>query len=127
MILFSFMIILLAAYKGAKAILLIVVLSEISLNTIITGRFHMHTSIFLLFMFYIMIGLLYRLCSYFGSRILLTVALFLPLKRNKYNKVCFALIFYGDTGDEFDIFDSYDFYRNNYLKKDRELFRDRHW
>ena len=59
MILLSFIFIVPAAYQGIKAILLIVIISEILLNTLMAGRFHMNPTIFLLFMFYLMLGLLY--------------------------------------------------------------------
>lgn len=65
MILLSLIFIVPAAYQGIKAILLIVIISEILLNSLITGRFHMSHTIFWLFIFYLIIGSLYGLYGFF--------------------------------------------------------------
>ena len=65
MILLLLMIVVPAAYQGIKTILLIVIISEISINILRTGRFHMGSNIFWIFMFYLMIGSLYGLYGFY--------------------------------------------------------------
>ena len=69
MILLSLIFIVPAAYQGIKAILLIVIISEIWLNTLMAGRFHMNPTIFLLFMFYLMLGLLYGFYGFYRGNL----------------------------------------------------------